>query len=116
MICCFLRRDKADIVHHLYLSEFKKAYPEAKLLGVDGTPSRMEDKALEFDGGENLSSGSRDFFNFNNCIVWGKDAPNTKYGFEDDVRVIFNNCLSRIDWNAQVQHWCDTPDLHLSYS
>jgi len=60
-----------DIVHHLYLSEFKKAYPEAKLLGVDGTPSRMEDKALEFDG------------------VWGKDAPNTKYGFEDDVQHCF---------------------------
>jgi len=59
--CCFLRRDKADTVHHIYLSEFKKAYPEAKLLGVEGTSTRMGDKALKFDGGENLTPDSRDF-------------------------------------------------------
>jgi len=64
MICCILRQDKADIVHHLHLSEFKKAYPEAKLLGVEGTSTRMEDKALEFDGGEIFPRFSR-LFNFN---------------------------------------------------
>jgi hypothetical protein len=43
------------------LSEFKKAYPEAKLLGVEGTSTRMGDKALKFDGGENLTPDSRGF-------------------------------------------------------
>jgi len=56
--CCFLKRDQADIVHHLYLPEFKKAYPEAKLLGVDGTLGRMEDKTFKFDGGKIVSSAS----------------------------------------------------------
>lgn len=41
-----------DIVHHLYLSEFKKTYPDAKLIGVAETLERMEDKALKFDGGK----------------------------------------------------------------
>jgi hypothetical protein len=40
------------------LPEFKKAYPEAKLLGVDGTLDRMEDKTFKFDGGKIVSSAS----------------------------------------------------------
>jgi len=60
-----------DIVHHLYLPEFKRAYPEAKLLGVEETLHRSEDKTLKFDG------------------VWGKDAPDTKYGFEGDIQSCF---------------------------
>ena len=48
----------ADIVHHLYLSEFKKAYPEAKLIGVEETLHRSADKTLKFDGGKGLSSVS----------------------------------------------------------
>ncbi|KZP25643.1 hypothetical protein FIBSPDRAFT_855572 [Athelia psychrophila] len=60
-----------DIVHHLYLPEFKKAYPDAKLIGIAETLERTEDKALKFDG------------------VWGKDAPDAKYGFEDDIQHCF---------------------------
>jgi len=60
-----------DIVHHLFLPEFKKAYPEAKLLGVEETLHRSVDKTLKFDG------------------VWGKDPPDTTYGFEDDIQSCF---------------------------
>lgn len=60
-----------DIVHHLYLPEFKKAYPEAKLIGVEETLHRSADKTLKFDG------------------VWGRDPPDTKYGFEDDIQSCF---------------------------
>lgn len=50
-----------------YIAEFKKAYPEAKVVGVHGALERMSDKEFKFDG------------------AWGKDAEDTKYGFEDDV-------------------------------
>jgi len=68
-----------NIVHHLYLSEFKKAYPEATLLGVEGTLHRLEDKSLKFDG------------------VWGKDPPETKYGFENDIQSCFFSCFKNQD-------------------
>jgi len=61
----------ADIVHHLFLPEFTKAYPNAKLLGVEETLQRSEDKSLKFDG------------------VWGRDPPDTKYGYEDDIQHCF---------------------------
>ncbi|KAJ6532685.1 hypothetical protein DFH09DRAFT_1370183 [Mycena vulgaris] len=55
-----------DGVHHLYLGEFKKAYPTAKLIGPAEAVARG-DKTLAFDG------------------VWGRDLPDTKYGFEEDI-------------------------------
>jgi len=60
-----------DIVHNLFLPEFKNAYPEAKLIGVEGTLCRSVGKTLKFDG------------------IWGKDPPGTKYGFEDDIQSCF---------------------------
>jgi len=60
-----------DIVHHLFLPEFKKAYPEAKLIGVEEVLHRSADKTLKFDG------------------VWDKDPADTKYGFEDDIQYCF---------------------------
>ncbi|PPQ65115.1 hypothetical protein CVT24_003006 [Panaeolus cyanescens] len=56
----------ADAVHHLYLTDFKKAYPTAKLIAPKDAISRHGDKSLVFDG------------------VWGQDPPDTKYGFEDE--------------------------------
>jgi hypothetical protein len=50
----FLIREQLDVVHHLYLPEFKKAYPDAKLIGVEETLHRSEDKTLKFDGGKIL--------------------------------------------------------------
>ncbi|KAL0958115.1 hypothetical protein HGRIS_000284 [Hohenbuehelia grisea] len=58
----------ADGVHHLYLSDFKKAYPDAKVIGPQMAVDRIDDKGVKFDG------------------VWGSDPPETKYGFEDDIQ------------------------------
>jgi len=55
-----------DNVHHIFLSEYKKAYPDAKLLGVAELVDKQKD--LTFDG------------------VWGRDPPETKYGFEDEIK------------------------------
>ncbi|KAF9057191.1 hypothetical protein BJ165DRAFT_15203 [Panaeolus papilionaceus] len=57
----------ADAVHHLYLTEFKDTYPNAKLIAPKGAITRHGNKKLVFDG------------------VWGQDPPDTKYGFEDEV-------------------------------
>ncbi|KAG2111792.1 hypothetical protein BD769DRAFT_1580765 [Suillus cothurnatus] len=58
----------ADAVHHLFLGEFKRAYPNAKLIGVEGAIKNMSDKSLQFDG------------------LWGRDPPDTNYGFEDEIK------------------------------
>nr|AXF50747.1 PGM-like protein [Inonotus obliquus] len=78
----------ADAVHNLFLPEFKKAYPNAKLLGVPDHLSKPNLKDLKFDG------------------VYGKDPEGTKYGFENEIKscyfsgfqnqdVAFNHVASR---------------------
>ncbi|KAI0342603.1 hypothetical protein BDW22DRAFT_1357042 [Trametopsis cervina] len=59
-----------DALHYLFLSEFKKEYPEAKLFAPEGavTTHAKKNPDLKFDG------------------AWGKDAEDTKYGFEDDIQ------------------------------
>ncbi|KAG1795329.1 uncharacterized protein HD556DRAFT_379838 [Suillus plorans] len=57
----------ADAVHHIFL-EFKRAYPNAKLIGVEGAIKNMSDKDLQFDG------------------LWGDDLPSRNYGFEDEIK------------------------------
>ncbi|KAG6890030.1 hypothetical protein C0992_003253 [Termitomyces sp. T32_za158] len=46
-------------------AEYKKAYPEAKLLAPVEVVDRLKD--LKFDG------------------AWGRDSSNTLYGFEDEA-------------------------------
>ncbi|PBK80535.1 hypothetical protein ARMGADRAFT_1056159 [Armillaria gallica] len=60
----------ADAVHHLFLTlaEFKTAYPHAKLIAPEDVIKRYDNKDLKFDG------------------AWGLDAPDTKYGFEDEIK------------------------------
>ncbi|KAI6159117.1 hypothetical protein EDD17DRAFT_1702641 [Pisolithus thermaeus] len=58
----------ADAVHHLFLGEFRRAYPDAKLIGVADTLKRIDDKSIRFDG------------------LWGRDSPDTEYGFEGDIK------------------------------
>ncbi|KAK0204185.1 hypothetical protein DFS33DRAFT_1374383 [Desarmillaria ectypa] len=60
----------ADAVHHLFLTEFKTAYPHAKLIAPQDAIKRHDNKDLKFDG------------------AWGLDPPDTKYGFEDEVRLL----------------------------
>ncbi|KAF8201402.1 hypothetical protein BJ912DRAFT_945278 [Pholiota molesta] len=57
----------ADAVHNLFLRDFKNQYPEAKLILPEDAIARIGDKDLKFDG------------------AWGRDPPNTKYGFEDEI-------------------------------
>ncbi|EJD05342.1 uncharacterized protein FOMMEDRAFT_118375 [Fomitiporia mediterranea MF3/22] len=61
----------ADAVHNLFLPEFKRTYPKAKLLGVPALLSKKNLKDLEFAG------------------VYGKDPGGTKYGFEDEIKACY---------------------------
>jgi len=61
----------ADSVHHLFLGEFQKAYPEAKLVAVQEAIDKKAKEGLRFDG------------------AWGKDSPGTKYGFESEIQHIY---------------------------
>ncbi|OCH87133.1 hypothetical protein OBBRIDRAFT_176283 [Obba rivulosa] len=58
----------ADAVHHLYLDEFKKAYPQAKLIAENEAVKKKAGTDLKFDG------------------AWGADPAGTQYGFESDIK------------------------------
>ncbi|KAJ8519425.1 hypothetical protein ONZ45_g3637 [Pleurotus djamor] len=60
-----------DGVHYLFLSEFKKAYPSAKLFGTQMAVDNCKDKTLKFDG------------------IWGTDLPETKYAFEPEIQACY---------------------------
>ncbi|KIL57556.1 hypothetical protein M378DRAFT_133232 [Amanita muscaria Koide BX008] len=57
-----------NAVHRLFLSDFKKAYPDAKLIAPQAAIDGYHDPSTKFDG------------------AWGSDHPDTKYGFEDEVK------------------------------
>ncbi|KAM5541758.1 hypothetical protein V8D89_004487 [Ganoderma adspersum] len=57
-----------DAVHHLFLGEFKKEFPDAKVIAVHEAIQKKTKEDIQFDG------------------AWGKDHPKTKYGFEDDIK------------------------------
>jgi len=54
-----------DSDHHLFLAEWKRAYPEAMLIGPAAVASKKKD--LEFRG------------------VYGRDSEGTLYGYEDEI-------------------------------
>ncbi|KAJ7636971.1 hypothetical protein FB45DRAFT_452762 [Roridomyces roridus] len=56
-----------DMVHYMYLAQFKEEYPEAKVIGVE----KMKSEGVELAG------------------AYGVDAPDTKYGFEDEIRAVY---------------------------
>ncbi|KAJ7098326.1 hypothetical protein C8R44DRAFT_859684 [Mycena epipterygia] len=66
-------------VHNLYLGEFKRAYPNAKLIAPAAAIERCTDKTLTFDG------------------IWGTDPPDTKYGFENDIQACYFPAFSNKD-------------------
>jgi len=51
--------------------DYKKEYPNAKLIAPKEAIERHGDKDLKFDG------------------VWGTDPADTKYGFEDEIKACF---------------------------
>ncbi|KAJ7253685.1 hypothetical protein B0H12DRAFT_1116186 [Mycena haematopus] len=57
----------ADAVHHMFLGQYKKEYPEAKVIGVEALVEKKKADGLVLDG------------------AYGKDTPDTKYGFEDEI-------------------------------
>jgi len=67
-----------DAGHNLFLGEFKKAYPTAKLIAPAAAVARV-DQTLAFDG------------------VWGRDPPDTKYGFEDDIKACYFSGIKNKD-------------------
>ncbi|KAF9069487.1 hypothetical protein BDP27DRAFT_1420942 [Rhodocollybia butyracea] len=62
-----------DIVHHIFLSQYKEAYPEAKVIGVDGLreKKKKDKEALVIDG------------------EYGADSSDTLYGFEDEIKACY---------------------------
>jgi len=61
----------ANAVHFLYLGEFKKQYPDAKLIATQEVVQKMAKENLMFDG------------------VWSSDSTEPKYGFEDHIQHCF---------------------------
>jgi len=59
-----------DVEHHLFLKDYKAAYPEAKLIGVKDHVQKYEGR-LKFDG------------------AYGADAEGTKYGYEDEIEAVY---------------------------
>ncbi|TCD67127.1 hypothetical protein EIP91_000467 [Steccherinum ochraceum] len=53
--------------HRMFLGDFKKEYPDAKLIAVDAARKGMKNP-VAFDG------------------AWGADPPDTNYGFESDIQ------------------------------
>lgn len=41
-----------DIVHHMYITDWSKRYPKAKIIGVDGLAEKRKD--VKFDGRESF--------------------------------------------------------------
>lgn len=54
-------------MHYLYIKEWVPAYPDAKVIGIDGQEAK--DPELKFAG------------------IIGKDPEGTKYGFEDEIEI-----------------------------
>ncbi|KAF6744881.1 hypothetical protein DFP72DRAFT_890144 [Ephemerocybe angulata] len=59
----------ADAVHYLFLDQYKKEYPAAKLIAPSEAIENVSKagKNLTFDG------------------AWGRDPPGSRYGFEDEI-------------------------------
>ncbi|KAA1479350.1 hypothetical protein DENSPDRAFT_886669 [Dentipellis sp. KUC8613] len=57
----------ADSVHHLYLGEFHREYPQAKLIAVEEAVNKKKGDGLKFAG------------------FWGDKNLNPKFGFEDEI-------------------------------
>jgi hypothetical protein len=78
--------------HPYFTAEFKKAYPHAKVYTVADAAAKMPSD-INFDGGEFLiaiTTGSTVLLHPHVMLprsVWGRDPPETKYEFEDEVRL-----------------------------
>jgi hypothetical protein len=68
-----------DAGHHLYLGQFKSAYPDAKLIGVADLVEKKKKEGLTLDG------------------AYGRDPADTKYGYEPEIEAIYFSGFSMKD-------------------
>ncbi|KAI0053171.1 hypothetical protein FA95DRAFT_1651509 [Auriscalpium vulgare] len=61
----------ADSVHHLYLGEFHKAYPEARLVAVEEAVQKKNHEKLNWHG------------------WWGDKNQEPTFGFEDEIKHVY---------------------------
>jgi len=68
----------ADLDHHFFLTEWKRAYPKAKMIGVEGLPEKKKAESWEFDR------------------VYTQGSEN-KFGFEQDITACYFSGFSKKD-------------------
>ena len=68
------------------IAEYKKAYPEAKVIGVKDLAEKVKAQGLELDGGKlELYIHRYKSTSLTNGKAYGADPVDTNYGFEDEV-------------------------------
>ncbi|KAG9034828.1 hypothetical protein FRB95_012521 [Tulasnella sp. JGI-2019a] len=68
-----------DFEHYLNLKDFHKAFPDAKVIGVDGLEQKPALAEVKFAG------------------IYGKDPEGTKYGFEDEISACYFSAFKNKD-------------------
>ncbi|KAK7683522.1 hypothetical protein QCA50_013356 [Cerrena zonata] len=68
----------ANVDHHFFLSQWKRAYPAAVMIGVDGLEAKKKED-WRFDG------------------LYGVDWEDTKYGFEDEIQSCYFSGFAKKD-------------------
>jgi len=68
----------ADADHHMFLTEWKTGYPDAKMIGVETLPQKKKGEHWSFDG------------------VYAPDSEN-KFGFEADIDAVYFSGFSKKD-------------------
>ncbi|PSS15395.1 hypothetical protein PHLCEN_2v3271 [Hermanssonia centrifuga] len=73
----------------LLTGEWKKAYPEAKIIGMEGLPEKKKAERWAFFGCKYLFAVTR-LIGLSPCqlIAYGIDPPETTYGFENDTLIV----------------------------
>jgi len=68
----------ADADHHFFLTEWKKSYPEAKMIGVETLPAKKKGEDWKFDE------------------IYKPDSEN-EFGFEADIDAVYFSGFSKKD-------------------
>lgn len=63
------------------MSEYKKVYPDAKVIGVHSLAEKLD--SVKMDGSTYTSSSRA--YDVDKGLVYGADKEGTKYGYEDEV-------------------------------
>jgi hypothetical protein len=96
-----------DALHYLFLSDFKDAYPEAKVIGVHSLAEKISHK-VKLDGGISLSLLAYSSPILILHVAYGSDPEDTKYGYEDEVPIFFTRTLL----SADLGNDSDSSPLH----